>query len=63
MVSRNGSEPGHKPMMEGAALQAVGVGGVGAVFGLSSFGEEKTEKEVRALQGLAEGGDQPFSPR
>lgn len=56
VVSRNGSELEHEPMMEGAALQSM-------VPRLSSFGEEKTDKEIKYLQGLAEESrDQLFSP-
>lgn len=36
VVSRSGSELGHKPIMEGAALQSM-------VPGLSNSGEEKTD--------------------
>jgi hypothetical protein len=40
--------------MEGAGPQSI-------VPGLGRSGEEKTDREVRSLQSLAEGGNQLFS--
>lgn len=55
-MSNSGSELGHKPMTEAAGPQFM-------VPGLSSIGGEKTDKEVKSLQGLAEEcGDQLFFP-